>query len=67
MPCCRKASGAATGSLLSRQRPLRASSGAIPSPMLSAAAQAALEGDLAGKVQAPGQRTPRRPARAALA
>ena len=58
MPCCRKARGAATGRHWSRQRPLRAPSGADPAPLLSAAAQAALEGDLAGKVQARWPATP---------
>jgi hypothetical protein len=41
MPCCRKASGAATGRHWSRQCPLRAPSWGDPAPLLSAAAQAA--------------------------
>ena len=47
--CCRRASGAATGRHQSRQRPCQARWG-DPPPMLSAVAQAGLEGTLAGKV-----------------
>ena len=49
--CCRRASGAATGRHRSHHRPLPGTWG-DPPPMLSAVAQAALEGDLAGKVHA---------------
>ena len=51
MPCCRKASGRATGLQQSRQGRLRAR-GENRRPCPSALAQAALEGDLAGKVHA---------------
>jgi hypothetical protein len=51
MPCCRRASGAATGRHRSRQQPPGRATWGDPAALPSALAQAALEGDLAGKVQ----------------
>ena len=51
MACCRRPSGAATGRPRSRQRRPGLARGERRRPMPSALVQAALEGDLAGKVQ----------------